>query len=364
MILTEYTQYWLNNSFIKNNMLKIIIYMLVFLGGISHAQEEASSFPAPTSFIPDYISPVRDMSKFYLYANGGFHADWYVGFNNAWIIKLPPVDSEGYAKAFIGAKLGRAKISSYPKSSNKKIIPGKIYMGISKSSSFTPENMYFLVDSSDLPLEPLPGDYLEGINVAQWFWAEIPLSAISSDESNYLAIWSSSRYFMTSSSSPIIAAALSDDKTENVWLNRSVKGSPPFGEKTLEMPINGVKPAMTLKLIPKNSYRVIIKGFRAEIGSEDMIVSFAAIGEDIHHAWLELSYDKFDWQRVTKFIFNPPYYHTFKNGELSEDMFYLRAAAVDTLGNIGYSSEIIIPSSVTEEAAPEKEKEENKEEEE
>jgi hypothetical protein len=344
MILTEYTIYSLNNSSIKNNMLKIFICMLVFLGGISHAEEGNSSFPAPTSFVPDYISPVRDMSKFYLYGNGGFHADWYVGYNNAWIIKLPPIIADDYAKAFIGAKIGRAKIRSYPKSSDKRIIPGKIYMGISPDSSFTTENMYFLIDSSDLPLEPLPGDYLEGINSAQWFWSEIPLSALSSDGPNYLAIWSTSRYFTKSSSSPIIAAALSDDKSENVWLNRSIRGNPPFGKKTLEMPITGVKPAMTIKLIPKNPYRVIIKGFRAEIGPEDMIVSFTAIGEDIHNVWLEISYDKFDWQRVTKFMFNPPYYHTFKNGELSEDMFYLRAAGVDALGNIGYSSEIIIPS--------------------
>ncbi|MEA3306310.1 MAG: hypothetical protein U9Q34_00820 [Elusimicrobiota bacterium] len=325
-------------------MLKIFISVFIFFGGIAHAEEKESSFPAPTSFIPDYVSLVRDMSKFYLYANGGFHADWYVGYNNAWIIKLPPVAVDYYAKAFIGAKIGRAKIISHPKAGNKRIIPGKIYMGISNKPGFTTENMYFLIDSSDLPLEPLPGDYLKGIDSAQWFWAEIPLSAISSEETNYLAIWSSSRYFKQSSNSPIIAAALSDDKSENVWLNRSISGNPPLGEKTLEMPINGVKPAMAIKFIPKNPYRVIIKGFRAEIDNKEMIVSFTAIGEDIHNTWLELSYDKFDWQRVTKFMFNPPYYHTFENGELSEDMFYLRAAGVDALGNIGYSSEIIIPS--------------------
>ncbi|MCG2726577.1 MAG: hypothetical protein L6420_10090 [Elusimicrobia bacterium] len=326
-------------------MLKIFICAVFFLSGISYAEQDGSSFPSPTSFVPDYISPVRDMGKFYLYANGGFHADWYVGYNNCWIIKLPPAATEGYSKAFLGAKIGRAKIKSYPNSWDKNIIPGKIYMGISKTPSFTTENMYFLIDSSDLPLEPLQRDYLEGINSARWFWAEIPLSVISSDEPNYLAIWSSSIYFISSSSSPIIAAALSDDESENVWLNRSIKGNPPLGEKTLEMPISGVKPAMAIKLIPENPYRVIIKGFRAEIGREEMIVSFSAIGEDIHSAWLEISYDKFDWQRVTKFMFNPPYYRTFKNGELSEDMFYLRAAGADALGNTGYSSEIIIPSS-------------------
>lgn len=324
-------------------MIKILVGVFIFMGGIFFAAK-GSSFPAPKSFVPEYVSQVRDMSKFYLYANGGFHADWYIGYNNSWIVKLPPVEADSYSKVFVGAKIGRAKTKSYPNSWDKDVIPGKIYMGVSQAPSFTTDNMYFLIDSEDLPREPLPGDYLKGINSAKWFWAEIPFSAVSKDEPNYIALWSSSVHFKSSSSSPVVAAALSDDKSENVWINRSIMGSPPFGENTLETPINGVKPAIALKLVPKNAYKVIIKGFRAEIGQEEMIVSFSAIGEDVHSVWLELSYDKFDWQRITGLMFDSPYYFTFRNGELSKDMFYLRAVGADSLGNIGYSKKIIIPS--------------------
>ena len=55
--------------------------------------------------VPSYFSPEKNLGRHYLYADGGFHADWYVGYNNCWIIKLPPVPTGGYAKAFIGAKL-------------------------------------------------------------------------------------------------------------------------------------------------------------------------------------------------------------------------------------------------------------------
>lgn len=323
----------------------LLAAFILFFPSLFRAQEEPEDKQdyIAKSFIPHYVSQVRDMNKYYLYANGGFHADWYIGYNNCWIIKLPPVETRLYSKAYIGAKIGRAKIMSYPKSWDKNAVPGKIYMAIGQEPIFTTDNSYFLVESNDLPLEPLPGDYLKGIDSAKWFWAEIPLSGISGEKPNYLALWSSSMYFTSSSSSPIIAAALSENDEQNVWLNRSIKGGPPFGKNTLEMPISGIKPAMALKMVPDNPYRVIIKGFRAEITPEKFTVFFAAIGEDIDKAWLELSYDKFEWRRITKYMFSPPYFKSFKRGEISEDMFYLRAAARDSLGNTGYSNEIIIP---------------------
>ncbi|MDP3613268.1 MAG: hypothetical protein Q8R98_15535, partial [Rubrivivax sp.] len=48
--------------------------------------------------VPAYFSPERNLGRHYLYADGGFHADWYVGYNNCWIIKLPPVPTGGFAK--------------------------------------------------------------------------------------------------------------------------------------------------------------------------------------------------------------------------------------------------------------------------
>lgn len=326
--------------------LLLLLLLLLLLSGPAGAQVpgDTGAAAAKPSPVPSYRALVKDMSRFYMYANGGFNADWYVGYNNCWIIRLPPISPGLYIKAFIGAKIGRAKINSWPMGWDKAPIPGKIYLAVNQEPVFNSEHMYFLVDSPDLPRESLPNDSLDGIDSAQWFWTEIPLSKLSAEKPNYLAAWSSSRYFTSSSSAPIIAAAPSDDKDENVWLNRAIRGNPPSGEGVLETPISGIKPALAVKLVPKNDYRVIIKGFQGELEDDKVLVSFSAIGEDIRAAWIELSYDKFDWQKVSRQMFRAPFFMTFSRDELSKDMFYLRAAAVDGLENTGYSREIIIPA--------------------
>ncbi|MCX5786018.1 MAG: hypothetical protein NTX59_10045 [Elusimicrobia bacterium] len=314
-------------------------------GAAAQAPAEAPSFSAKSP-VPAYLAAEKNLGRYYLYADGGFHADWYIGYNNCWIVKLPPAPSLGYSRAYIGAKIGRAKINSWPLSWDKTPIPGKIYMAINQQPKFNSDNMYFLADSADLPLEPLPNDYLDAVDSSRWFWAEVSLSKISAENPNYLAIWASSRYFTSASSSPIIAAAFSEDKdeNENVWLNHSIMGNPPSGDDVLETPISGLKPALAIKLVPQNEYKVFIKGFMAEVDAEKITVSFSAIGEDIRATWLEVSYDKFDWQRATRLLFRAPYFWTFRRDEISKDMFYLRAAASDNLENTGYSKEIVIPA--------------------
>ncbi len=331
-----------------------LLPLLFLLCGSAAAQslpaegEQPAAAPKPP-VVPAYFSLVKDIGGFYMYANGGFNADWYVGYNNSWIVRLPPVPSGSYAKAYIGAKLGRAKIASWPQGWDKTPIPGKIYMGLNQEPKFSSDNMFFVAAAEDIPLEPLPNDSLDGVDSAQWFWAEIPLSRVSPDKPNYLALWASSRYFTSSSSSPIVAAAPSGDREENVWLNRSIKGNPPSGPDVLEIPISGIKPALALKLVPANDYKVLIRGFMGSVGEEDITVSFSAIGEDIRAAWVEMSYDKFDWQRVGPYMFRAPFFRTLRREDLSRDMFYLRAAAVDGLENTGYSREITIPAA---QAAP------------
>jgi hypothetical protein len=216
-------------------------------------------------------------------------------------------------------------------------------MALNQAPTFNSDHTYFLAEAADLPREPLPNDSLDGVDSSRWMWAEVALSRISAEKDNYLALWSSSRYFTSASSSPIIAAAMSPGGEENVWLNRSIRGNSPSGEGVLETPISGLKPAMAIKLVPLNEYRVFIKGFSAELTQDEINVSFAAIGEDIHAAWLEISYDKFDWQRVTRYFFRAPYFWTFGRAAISKEMFYLRAAASDSLENVGYSKEITVP---------------------
>ncbi|MDD5209030.1 MAG: hypothetical protein PHV36_06570 [Elusimicrobiales bacterium] len=302
--------------------------------------------------VPAYFSPEKNLGRHYLYADGGFHADWYVGYNNCWIIKLPPVPTGGFSKAFLGAKLGRTKIMSWPASWDTTPIPGKIYMALNQAPTFNSDHTYFLVDAADLPREPLPNDSLDGVDSARWVWAEIPLSRVSAEKDNYLALWSSSRYFTSASSSPILAAAMSGGEAEDVWINRSIRGNAPSGEGVLETPISGIKPAMAIKLVPLNEYKVYVKGFAAELTQSEINVSFSVIGEDIRAAWLEVSYDKFDWQRVTRYFFKAPYFWTFRRDAISREMFYLRAAATDNLENVGYSMSITVPAMPGAPAAP------------
>lgn len=337
------------------NLLAAALVALCFT--VSRAQAPSSDGGKGPAFsarspVPTYFSPEKNLGRHYLYADGGFHADWYVGYNNCWIIKLPPVPTGGYARAFIGAKLGRTKIMSWPASWDPAPIPGKIYMALNQAPTFNSDHTYFLVDAADLPREPLPNDSLDGVDSARWVWAEIPLSRVSSEKDNYLALWSSSRYFTSASSAPILAASMSGGDVEDVWLNRSIKGNSPSGEGVLETPISGIKPAIAIKLVPLNEYKVFVKGFAAELTQSEINVFFAAIGEDIRAAWLEVSYDKFDWQRVTRYFFKAPYFWTFGRGAISRDMFYLRAAAQDNLENIGYSMAITVPAVQAAPAAP------------
>ncbi|MCR4819887.1 MAG: hypothetical protein K5838_02040 [Elusimicrobiales bacterium] len=292
---------------------------------------------------PAYVAAENNLSKFFLYADGGFHADWYVGYNNCWTVQLPPINTSAYKKAYLGAKIGRAKIKSWPNSWDSSPIPGKIHIAINDTYSFNSEHAYVLADAKDLPLEPLPGDYLEGVDSAQWFWTPIPISKISKTQNNFLALWSSGKDFVSSSSAPIVAAAMSDDGMENVWLSRNIKGAPPSGESALETPISGLKPALAIKLVPQNDFKVAIKGFYAQVSDEQIDTFFTAVGEDVRAAWLEISYDKFDWQRVGRYFFRTPYFRSFGRREISDSMFYIRAAAVDSLENIGYSNAIKIP---------------------
>lgn len=318
---------------------------LFFLNSLLHSQE--SKYP-PLK----YIMQINDIGKYYLYANAGFNADWYVGYNNCWVVKFPPVKKDGFERAYLGAKLGRAKV-------NKDLSPieGKIYISISDKPSFFGDSGYFLADSFEIPKEPPENESINGVDCAKWFWVSVPMNRINSDKENYIAIWSPSDNFTSSKNAPILAAGYGESEEENVWLNRSVKGMPPVGNDALEMPISGIKPAVAIKLVPKNEYRVIIKNFSVEISGDEIVATFSVVGVDIQKAWLEMSYDKFDWQKISSFMYQPPYSITLSRNDLPEDMFYLRAAARDSYENNGYSNEITIPAIEKQiEAKPQSEK--------
>ncbi|MDD4004250.1 MAG: hypothetical protein PHW69_03490 [Elusimicrobiaceae bacterium] len=302
-------------------------------GGSAFAQTETDSVPVVYGLAPD-------LNEFYLYADGGWDGNWYVGYSNCWLIKLPSIAKKGYKKAYIGARLGRAKGFPVPNRPwEKQPVDGKIYMGLSKDGGFNSRQSYFLVDNNDIPLEAQPKETIKGVGGAQWFWTEVPLDAVSSVKPNYLALWAESDFFTDAAKSPIIAGASRKNSGEDaVWLNSSQKGTPPRDAKTaFELPIKNLIPAMAVKLIPENELSVVARAFKAVADDTSLVLSFSVIGQDVSRAWIEISYDRFNWLRFSKFMFEPPYSFTVLNKNLPKGKYYFRAVATDALENVGYS---------------------------
>ena len=112
-----------------------------------------------------------------------------MGYNNAWIVKLPAAPVGDFSRAFIGAKLGRAK--TRPSENRPWVrdhVPGKIYMAISPTPAFNNKQTFFLIDAADIPAEPDPSASVEGIGSSEWFWAEVPLDKVSFTGPNYVIV--------------------------------------------------------------------------------------------------------------------------------------------------------------------------------
>lgn len=313
-------------------MLKYYVNLLILILLTSPVLSQKYEFP-PVK----YVSLVEGLDNYYLYANGGFHADWYVGYNNAWIVKLPPVDKTGYKEAYIGVKLGRAKNKSYPDSYDLNPIYSKIFVSISNSPYFKSDN-YVITTTDEIPMEPLENESLKWIDSSKWFWVKIPLNKISEKENNYIAVWAQSKELTSSLKAPIIAAAKFNDGEKNVWVNHSIKGALPPNENILEMPVSGIKPAIVLKLIPENDYQVIIKNFRKKETEDSFIFDFVAIGGNITKAWLEISIDRIEWRKFSRYIYNSPFFITVNKNDFPKDIFYIRACASDIYENKGCSN--------------------------
>jgi hypothetical protein len=288
-----------------------------------------------------YIALQPDLTQYYRYANGGLDGNWYVGYNSCWIVKLPPISTKGYEKAFIGTKLGRAKTYSLSHKPWIKVpFEGKFFMALSQNPQFFSKNTYLLLNNTDIPLETPQNDGLLRVESSKWFWVEVPPKKISSKNYNYLALWSESNNFTNKSISPIIAGAAVSGIKISAWVNRSIKGTPPRNGNALQTPLNGITPAMAVKLVPKNNRDVKIEEFKIKKYKDKFIVKFLVKGTNIDRAWIEISYDDTVWEKYSHFIFNPPYSVTFLKNELPDGVFYMRAAASDTFENKGYSRSI------------------------
>jgi hypothetical protein len=128
-----------------------------------------------------FVSLAGNINDFGRFADGGADENWYVGFNNAWIVQLPPAPIGEYSRAFIGARIGRAKTRVKPGGRvwDREPIPGKVYVAISPTPAFSADRSFFLAETSDIPLESDPRVFFPGTGHSEWFWTEIPAGMVS-----------------------------------------------------------------------------------------------------------------------------------------------------------------------------------------
>jgi hypothetical protein len=302
--------------------------------------------------VPTLVTLAPSLGDYSRFADGGPDANWYIGFNNAWIVKLPPAPAGEFQRAFIGAKVGRAKTRPNPdRPWIRELIQGKVYMGISQTPSWSSEQTFFLAETTDIPADADPQARVDGVGAAEWFWAEVPMSMVSFTGPNYLIVWSPSNYFTAASSSPILAAAETDPSDApphevRAWNNRSIMGVPPrSAAASLETPINNIMPALAIKLVPPapDEPAVSVNDLTLARAGRRLLVRFSAAGEDVTDAWVESSRDRLDWERTSKLQRRPPFLFALTPEQIPQPGQYLRGVARDQSGAVGYSDPIMIP---------------------
>jgi hypothetical protein len=300
--------------------------------------------------VPTFVTLAPTVHDYTRFADGGPDANWYVGFNNAWIVKHPPAPAGEFQHAFIGAKIGRAKTRpNTEKPWIREIIPGKVYIGVSQTPAWTSEQSFFLAETGDIPADADPQSRVEGVGAAEWFWSEVPMSMVSFTAPNYLIVWSPSNYFTRASSAPILAAAELDEPGAHearAWNNRSLLGAPPrSAANSLETPINNIVPAMAIKLVPPapDEPAVSVNDLTLARAGKRILVRFSAAGEDVTDAWVEVSRDRLDWERISKLQRRPPYIFALAPEKTPAPGQYVRGVARDVSGAVGYSDAVMIP---------------------
>lgn len=328
--------------------LKLAALLALVFGAPQPAVTAPNAGGGDASRLPSYVALTPNINDFGRFADGGPDENWYIGVNNAWIVQLPQAPIGEYARAFVGAKIGRAKTrSKQGRPWERELLPGKVYIAISRTPSFTAENSFFLAETSDIPLEPDAKAYMPGTGKSEWFWAEVPPGMVSFSGPNYLIIWSPTSALTDSASSPILAAfenKTRDEGEAHAWNNRSIGGvAPRRQEGTLETPIHNLLPALAIKLVPPNDASVTIHECSVRPAGDNLMFRFSAEGEGIESAWLETSQDQLDWERFTRPVRQPPFSYTLLRSRIPPRGAYLRAVARDMLGNDGACEGIFVP---------------------
>ncbi len=308
-------------------------------------------YSADSKEFPLFLSDIPAPSAYSLFANGGWDGNWYVGSDTCWVQKIRAPSKGSFKKAFLGAKLGRAK--SVPMTLEKpwirKKIAGEIFIALSSTYSWKGEGM-LLVTTEEIPLEADHENALP-LEESHWFWKEIPMDSIQFEADNFIALWSPTELFHSAQVAPILAGGWGD-KEINSWLIKGVKGAPPSHFKSKDWrAVTVFEPAIALKLIPQITPpepKVAIVRVQDGISNGKLVnrVLWCSVaGESVDRAWVEFSEDGQKWQRYGKPLYKSPYVFIIDMAEIPigpKGECWVRVEAADFFESIGTSESINI----------------------
>ena len=309
-------------------------FSLFLLGISSHA--------APNLDFPVYVTASPNPNDYTLFANSGWDGNWYVGFNNCWIKKLPPIPPGDYARAYLGVRLGRMKTTGpVGRPPEFPSIPGSFQMAISSVAAWSAALGVNVAEGEEIPLDGSNEYAIEGTGESQWFWGEVPVEHINRKGDNYLVVWSPTPSYVQVSSAPVIAAA-PGGKSADAWICKNSAGAPPAQlEKDPGTAIGYFQPALGLKLIPQgrpHPVEVHLVSWRPGTKENPKpVVTANVVGESVEKAWIEYKGTGPNWVRTGRPLWKAPYIFTFDPRPLPRGRVQLRVAAQNVWGEMGTS---------------------------
>jgi len=300
---------------------------------------------------PVFVAQIPNPNDYSLFANGGWDGNWYVGYNNGWIKKLPLIPPGNYARAYIGAKLGRMKtlppVGRPPQFSP---VPGELWMAVASTPSWKAGRRYRLTTTADIPLDGNAEYALENIGESEWFWTEVPLEAINYSGDNYLALWSPTPELISVSSAPVLAAAWGG-KDVNTWIAKDIRGEPPMDAgAALATGLSYFQPAMAIKLIPAEGgarqgrpaggpHPMKVRILAWQNGTPDHlkpVMTGSVDGESVERVWIEYNTAarhgdivENPWTQIGRPLWKPPYMFSLEQSSLPKGKILLRMAAAN-----------------------------------
>lgn len=303
---------------------------------------------------PLILAPLENINDFDLLANGGFDPGWRVGFDTAWVVQLPPAPQGRWKKAYLGAKLGRAKFEPVPgrPSWEKRRVRGEVDIAVAPEPLWPHSRRALLARADQIPLEGDPDNAAAGVGESRWFWTEVPVKHVSFDRPNFVLLFSPSQSLKSPDRSPVLAAGPRKGMAQgvNTWLSSGRKGQPPMGvNEAFKTSVKTYAPAVALKLIPENDLAVAVSWTefpeRGQVVTGPFQVGVSVQGTDVSRAWIESSTDTFKWSATGAAVLTPPYSFTVDPASLPEGEVLLRVTATDAWENRGVTEprRVIVP---------------------